>query len=199
MYRSELQIRRWVATVVVLAAIAGGALLAIGFKNWSGSSVYGAASVPAVLARDSAPVPLGSFANGFAAVLKPALPAVVNIHTSKIVKPKANQMMPFFNDPFFRQFFGDQGGQMQPRPEREQSLGSGVIVTSDGTIITNNHVIDGATDIKVDRNELEDARWFTRTEVQQMFADTHADGYRAPNGIAIAHHLLGHWASEGAK
>jgi NAD+ diphosphatase len=55
------------------------------------------------------------------------------------------------------------------------------------------------TDITVDRNELEDARWFTRTEVQQMFADTHADGYRAPNGIAIAHHLLGHWANEGAK
>lgn len=155
---SQLQIRRWVATVVVLAAIAGGALLAIGFKNWSGNSVYGAASVPVAVTRDSAPVPLGSFANGFAAVLKPALPAVVNIHTSKIVKPKANQMMPFFNDPFFRQFFGDQGGQVQPRPQREQSLGSGVIVTSDGTIITNNHVIDGASEIKVD---LSDKRDFT--------------------------------------
>jgi NAD+ diphosphatase len=53
------------------------------------------------------------------------------------------------------------------------------------------------TDINVDRNELEDARWFTRAEVQQMFADTHPDGHRAPNGIAIAHHLLGHWAKEG--
>ena len=158
MHSSELQIRRWVATVVVLAAIAGGALLAIGFRNWSGNSVYGAASLPVTVARDSAPVPLGSFANGFSAVLKPALPAVVNIHTSKIVKPKGNQMMPFFNDPFFRQFFGDQGMQMQPRPEREQSLGSGVIITSDGTIITNNHVIDGATDIKVD---LADKRDFT--------------------------------------
>jgi len=52
------------------------------------------------------------------------------------------------------------------------------------------------TDIRVDRTELEDARWFTRAEVQKMFADTHPDGHRAPNGIAIAHHLLGQWASE---
>jgi serine protease Do len=66
--------------------------------------------------------------------------------------------MPFFNDPFFQQFFGNQfGRQMQPRPEREQSLGSGVIVTSDGTILTNNHVIDGASDIKV---QLSDRREF---------------------------------------
>jgi serine protease Do len=62
-------------------------------------------------------------------------------------------MMPFLNDPMFRQFFGDQfgqGQQQQPQSEREQSLGSGVIITPDGTIVTNNHVIDGATDIKVD-------------------------------------------------
>ena len=50
------------------------------------------------------------------------------------------------------------------------------------------------TDINVDRNELEDARWFTREEVKQMMQDTHPDGQRGPNGIAIAHHLLGQWA-----
>jgi|HubBroStandDraft_1064217.scaffolds.fasta_scaffold01889_5 serine protease Do len=159
MNSSTLRVRRWVATVVVLAALAGGAILATGLRNWSGSPVYGSTSLPVTVAGDSSPVPLGAFANGFASVLKPALPAVVNIHTSKIVKPKAGESMPFFNDPLFRQFFGDQGGRMQqPQAQREQSLGSGVIVTSDGTIVTNNHVIDGATEIKV---ELADKRDFT--------------------------------------
>jgi len=52
------------------------------------------------------------------------------------------------------------------------------------------------SEINVDRNELEDARWFTRSEVVKMMANTHPDGHRGPNGIAIAHHLLGQWASE---
>ena len=157
MSNQVVQIRRWVATVVVLAALAGGALLSSGLKNWSSHSVFGAPKFDVAVAHDSSPVLLGTLANGFASVLKPALPAVVNIHTSKLVKPHGN-LSPFFNDPFFRQFFGDQFGQAKPVPQREQSLGSGVIVTSDGTILTNNHVIDGASDIKV---YLGDKRQFT--------------------------------------
>ncbi|HKS68512.1 MAG TPA: Do family serine endopeptidase [Candidatus Acidoferrales bacterium] len=158
MNSSDLHIRRWVATLVVLAAVAGGILLAIGVRNWSSDSVYGAGNLPVTISKNNSPVPLGAFANGFAAVLKPVLPAVVNVHSSKVVKQK-NQFMPFFNDPFFQQFFGNQFGQgMQPQAERETSLGSGVILTSDGTIITNNHVVDGATDIKV---SLSDKREFS--------------------------------------
>ena len=157
MRSSEWHVRRWVATVVILAALAGGGLLALELRNWTGSPVFGAPRLDITVARNAAPVPLGSFSNGFASVLKPALPAVVNIHTSKIVKQRSGGDMPFFNDPFFRQFFGDQFGQTQPQPQREESLGSGVIVTSDGTILTNNHVIDGASDIKV---QLSDKREF---------------------------------------
>lgn len=158
MESSSLKIRRWVATVVVLAAFAGGALLSQGFREWAGHAVFGASREPITIAQNALPVSLGNFANGFSAVIKPALPAVVNIRTSKIVKPQANQMSPMFNDPMFRQFFGDQFGQGgKPHAEREQALGSGVIITADGTILTNNHVIDGATDIKV---QLSDKREF---------------------------------------
>jgi serine protease Do len=158
MESSSLKIRRWVATVVVIAAFAGGALLSQGFRNWADHTVFGSPRQPITIAQNALPVSLGNFANGFSAVIKPALPAVVNIRTSKIVKQQANQMSPFFNDPMFKQFFGDQFGQGgKPHAEREQALGSGVIVTADGTILTNNHVIDGASDIKV---QLSDKREF---------------------------------------
>jgi Do/DeqQ family serine protease len=75
-------------------------------------------------------------------------PAVVTIRSSRRVR--SPQQFPFFDDPFFRQLFG---GPPQSRGNStmvEQALGSGVIVQSDGHILTNEHVIDGAQDIKVD-------------------------------------------------
>src|ERR1700677_4719766 len=157
MKSSYLHIPRWVAGTVIVAALIGGGILASGLRNWTGQNVFGASSLALTAGHGHEPVALGSFMNGFSAVLKPVLPAVVNIHTSKVVKQKPQEEMPFFNDPFFQQFFGNRGGQGQgqgqQRPEREQSLGSGVIVTSDGMILTNNHVIDGASDIEVDLSD----------------------------------------------
>jgi len=78
-----------------------------------------------------------------ASVVEAVKPAVVNISTVKTVRLRD----PFFDDPFFRRFFGEPFGI--PRERRQTGLGSGVIVDPSGYILTNNHVIRGADEIKV--------------------------------------------------
>ena len=88
----------------------------------------------------------------FSPVVKQVAPAVVNIYTRKVVRT----VSPLMNDPFFRQFFGGRLGIPQERVQR--SLGSGVIVKADGTVVTNYHVIRDSEEITVvlsDRREFE--------------------------------------------
>jgi serine protease Do len=139
-----------------------------------GNAAQGA---PPNLSVDSTPLSRETkLASSFAPVIKKASPSVVNIYTKKEV---AQEMSPLMNDPFFRRFFGiPEQGQPGRRPSRlEQSLGSGVIVSEDGYILTNNHVVDGADEIKVvlpnQREEL-DARIIgsdPRTDVAVLKVD----------------------------
>jgi len=84
-------------------------------------------------------------ATSYSSAVKEASPAVVNIYTAKLVAQKRPRL---FNDPLFRRFF-DEGGQGIPRKKLETSLGSGVIISDEGYILTNNHVIEEADEIQV--------------------------------------------------
>ena len=99
----------------------------------------------------------------FAPVVQRVAPAVVNVYAAKVVEVRN----PLFDDPFFRRFFGGEGGP--PRGHLQRSLGSGVIVDNSGLIVTNNHVIEGASEVQV---ALADKREF---EAEIVLKDTRSD------------------------
>jgi serine protease Do len=147
----------WASSIALFGALIGGVVIA---KTHADAKL--AAPIFAT-APKNVPVPAALSAS-YSPLIKEALPQVVNIASSRMVKHSSEESNPMFDDPFFRQFFGDRqphsrGPQQQPpQQEKERGLGSGVIVGTNGYILTNNHVVDGATDIKV---SLRDKREFT--------------------------------------
>ena len=149
--------RKWIATASLAAAMAATGIY--------GAVVYAATgTLPFEHVAPTVKVATRSEASagrGYSAVVKRVVPAVVNISISKVVKQRTGfeggedqGQVPQGLEPFFRQFFGDQGSGngprfQMPRERAEKALGSGVIISPEGYIVTNNHVVDGATSVVV--------------------------------------------------
>lgn len=111
------------------------------------STLWAKESLPS-LAVDNSPINRStSGLTSFAPVVKKAAPSVVNIYSTRVLH--YHQFNPFLNDPFFRQFFGNPDDEQRQLTRREEVLGSGVIISPDGYILTANHVIANAAEIKI--------------------------------------------------
>jgi serine protease Do len=147
-----VQFRRSTAILTLVAAsIGGGLIAAFAVATHSNSPV-------SVVARaDTNTQRVSQLSNSFADIIEKASPAVVSIRMTRIIKASDQQgNSPFLSDPFFRQFFG--GPMARPRDQREEGLGSGIIVSPTGYILTNNHVVEKANALKI---KLSDGRDFT--------------------------------------
>ncbi len=106
-------------------------------------------------AKEKGPSPestalLGKISDALADIAEAARPAIVNISTTSTVTMEESPYGDMFNDPFFRRFFGDQFEHPgRKRSYKSEALGSGVIVSENGYILTNNHVVKDAEEIKV--------------------------------------------------
>src|SRR5437016_8870061 len=150
LWRSNTSLRsRWLAKAVVMLA----SLAPLGLAAQEHGEARRVPASPTELRLSYAPV------------VQKAAPSVVNVYAARTV---ATQRNPFMDDPFCRRFFGSGGGGM-PQEQVQRALGSGVIVDASGLIMTNNHVIEGANEVKV---ALADKREF---EAEIMLKDARTD------------------------
>ncbi|HEY5040408.1 MAG TPA: DegQ family serine endoprotease [Verrucomicrobiae bacterium] len=159
-YFNSLRVQTAVLALAGAVVLAGATIgIAQSSKDKSDKPVSADLNVP----LDQTSVPRDGLPRGsYAPIVDKVAPAVVKIDTTATIKTASAELAPQFNNPFFQQFFGNQFGRMIPpqssAPEIEHGVGSGVIITKDGYILTNNHVVDDAKNVKV---TLPDGRVFT--------------------------------------
>jgi serine protease Do len=156
-----VQFRRSTAILTLLAASVGGGLIAaFAVATHEKAPVVSVARADTTHQDANTVQRINSLSNSFADMIEKASPAVVKISSTRVIKAseqEGNGGNPFMSDPFFQRFFGGQGNA-RPRDQRERGLGSGVIISPDGYILTNNHVIEKSSSLKI---ELADGRTFT--------------------------------------
>ena len=147
-----MTVRRAAFALVVLACGFAAGLVVTGRLRTSEDATAQTAPRPATIAATPAPAVAGL--PDFTAVAARTVPAVANISSQQVVR-RSNS--PFSDDPFFRYFFGDNNDVFGSRRGVENSLGSGVVVSPDGYILTNNHVVAGESG-RLSLNQLPDIK-----------------------------------------